>query len=47
MGNHFGDLATLEFETDPATTIAGGSTSVGSYSGSTCSSIACHGSKNW
>ncbi len=47
MGNHFGDLSTPAFETDPASTIGGGSTRVGSYSGGKCSSIACHGSERW
>jgi len=47
MANHFGDLTTPGFETDPATTVGGGSTSVGSYDGTSCSNIACHGSKRW
>jgi predicted CxxxxCH...CXXCH cytochrome family protein len=51
---HFTNLATSNFEQDPAATIGGGSTSVGSYTPSTtratsgtCSSIACHGSESW
>jgi len=46
---HFSNLASSTFEQDPATTIAGGSTSVGAYNASnnTCSSISCHGSQNW
>jgi predicted CxxxxCH...CXXCH cytochrome family protein len=51
---HFSNLATSTFEQDPAATIGGGSTSVGSYAPSatratsgTCSSIACHGSQSW
>jgi predicted CxxxxCH...CXXCH cytochrome family protein len=51
---HFSNLATSSFEQDPAATIGGGSTSVGSYTPSTsnatsgtCSSISCHGSKSW
>jgi len=47
MGNHFANLATPGFETDPASTIGGGSTSVGSYSNGTCSNIQCHGTKSW
>ncbi|NTV14342.1 MAG: CxxxxCH/CxxCH domain-containing protein [Desulfobulbaceae bacterium] len=53
-GGHFTNLATSTFEQDPATTIGGGSTSVGNYAPSatkatsgTCSSIACHGSETW
>jgi predicted CxxxxCH...CXXCH cytochrome family protein len=51
---HFINLATTTFEQDPATTIGGGSTSVGSYTPSasravsgTCSSVKCHGSRSW
>lgn len=51
---HFSNLATSTFEQDPAATIGGGSTSVGSYAPSatransgTCSSITCHGSQSW
>ncbi|RME62826.1 MAG: hypothetical protein D6790_05685, partial [Caldilineae bacterium] len=47
MGNHFGDLTTPGFETDPASTIGGGGTKVGSYSSGRCSSIQCHGSERW
>jgi len=47
MGNHFGDLTTAAFETSPASTIGGGATKVGSYSGSNCSNIQCHGSETW
>ncbi|MBU0676467.1 MAG: CxxxxCH/CxxCH domain-containing protein [Proteobacteria bacterium] len=53
-GRHLTDLGTSAFEQDPASTIGGGSTSVGSYSPSnsnassgTCSSIACHGTERW
>jgi predicted CxxxxCH...CXXCH cytochrome family protein len=49
---HFSNLATSSFEQDPATTIGGGTTSVGSYTPSsgtsgTCSNISCHGSETW
>jgi hypothetical protein len=44
---HFSNLQTSSFEQDPATTIGGGSTSIGSYSGSTCSSVDCHRSRSW
>jgi predicted CxxxxCH...CXXCH cytochrome family protein len=44
---HFSNLTTNNFEQNPASTIGGGSTSVGLYQGGTCSSIACHGSKGW
>ena len=47
MVNHFGNLATPGFETNPASTVGGGTTRVGSYSGGTCSSIQCHGSESW
>jgi len=44
---HFSNLETSTFEQDPADTIGGGSTRVGSYNGSSCSNIQCHGSENW
>jgi hypothetical protein len=44
---HFANLATSGFEQNPADTIGGGNTSLGLYQGGTCSSIDCHGSKNW
>ncbi len=44
---HFDNLATTSFEQTPATTIGGGSTSVGLYQSGTCSSISCHGSERW
>jgi predicted CxxxxCH...CXXCH cytochrome family protein len=51
---HFTNLATSTFEQDPAATIGGGGTSVGSYTPSatratsgTCASIACHESEKW
>lgn len=44
---HFADLATASFGTDPATTVGGSSTATGSYNGSTCSSVQCHGSERW
>jgi predicted CxxxxCH...CXXCH cytochrome family protein len=48
LGNgHFSNLETSGFELDPAATVGGGSTRVGSYSNGTCSSIACHGSQRW
>jgi len=47
MTNHFGNLTTTSFEANPAATIGGGSTRVGSYSNGTCSNIACHGSERW
>ena len=47
MGNHFGNLSTPQFETDPAATIGGGATRVGQFDGSSCSSIECHGNESW
>jgi predicted CxxxxCH...CXXCH cytochrome family protein len=47
QNGHFGNLESTSFELSPASTIGGGSTSVGSYSNGTCSSIACRGSKGW
>jgi predicted CxxxxCH...CXXCH cytochrome family protein len=44
---HFSNLETSTLEQDPASTIGGSGTSIGSYNGNTCSSIACHGSENW
>jgi len=44
---HFQNLETSAFEQDPAATIGGSGTSVGSYNGNTCSNIQCHGSENW
>lgn len=44
---HFSNLETSAFEQDPADTIGGSGTSVGSYNGSTCSNIQCHGSESW
>jgi predicted CxxxxCH...CXXCH cytochrome family protein len=44
---HFNNLETSGFELNPADTIGGGSTRVGSYSNGTCSNIACHGSERW
>jgi len=47
QSGHFTNLESSDFELNPADTIGGGSTSVGSYNNGTCSSIACHGSQNW
>ena len=47
QSGHFTNLESSAFELNPADTIGGGSTSVGSYNNGTCSSIACHGSQNW
>jgi len=47
MATHIGDLSTPSFEVTAASTVSGSGTSVGSYSGGRCSSIACHGSENW
>ena len=47
MPDHIGNLATDTFEVTPASTVGGSGTSVGSYDGTSCSSIACHGSENW
>jgi len=44
---HFSNLESTGFELNPAATIGGGSTRVGSYSNGTCSSIECHGSQRW
>ncbi|MBU1739730.1 MAG: CxxxxCH/CxxCH domain-containing protein [Proteobacteria bacterium] len=44
---HFSNLATTAFEQSAASTIGGGSTSVGLYQSGSCSSINCHGSKRW
>lgn len=47
MNDHIGDLATETFEVAPASTVGGSGTSVGNYDGTSCSSIACHGSESW
>ena len=47
MINHFGNLATPGFETDPASTVGGGTTRVGNYDGNSCSSVQCHGGEVW
>ncbi len=47
MPNHIGDLLTDNFEVSAASTVGGSGTRVGSYSNSSCSSIACHGSERW
>lgn len=47
MDHHIGDLKTDTFEVTPASTVGGSGTSVGSYNGTSCSSIACHGGENW
>ncbi len=47
QNGHFLNLESSTFEQDPAATIGGGSTSVGSYSNGYCSNINCHGSKRW
>ncbi len=47
LTGHFTNLQTTTFEQDPATTIGGGSTRVGSYDGATCSNIECHRSRTW
>jgi predicted CxxxxCH...CXXCH cytochrome family protein len=44
---HFTNLQSSNFELNPASTVGGGSTRVGSYSNGTCSSITCHGDKRW
>ena len=46
-GGHFSNLQTTTFELDPGATIGGSGTRVGSYNGSTCSNIQCHGSETW
>jgi len=44
---HFSNLQTSTFEQDPAGTIGGSGTKVGSYSNGSCSNIQCHGSEQW
>jgi len=47
QSGHFTNLATSAFEQSAASTIGGGSTSVGSYANGTCSSVVCHSSRSW
>lgn len=44
---HFTNLESTAFELNPADTIGGGTTRVGSYNNGTCSSVQCHGNESW
>jgi predicted CxxxxCH...CXXCH cytochrome family protein len=47
QSGHFTNLESTAFELNPAATIGGGTTRVGSYNNGTCSSVQCHGNENW
>ena len=47
QNGHFTNLESTAFELNPADTIGGGTTRVGSYNNGTCSSVQCHGNESW